>query len=189
MSPPFAYSPDPWKHDTHDGQDIVLDSLGNHIATILPDSSGKAIAGANAKLIAAAPQLLDALTQLYDCITYDKQPSSTPKWVAEALLKNAVRGASNAITSARGSHVQPVSVGLSELRSNVPAPLYVARVCFPQHNTKELRLRFRVVRGHPTDALLSLLHRGIQEGWVPVTDIRHAHVISVYRKYWWQFWR
>ena len=80
------HTPGPWKDDGWDGHGgiCIWDKLNNHIATadaIHPMEPGSQIHHANARLIAAAPALLEACkTMVNQFISYTPQLNNDKCW-------------------------------------------------------------------------------------------------------------
>ena len=98
------HAPGPWKitHTALNGY-RVSDSTGWGVAVVLKDTNDEA----NARLIAAAPQMLEALERLSNAATAANHqrhdnPDPVPMFVALGEMLSAIRQADDVIKTAKG---------------------------------------------------------------------------------------
>jgi hypothetical protein len=96
----MSYTPKPWTIESIEGDNIVFDSNHHSICEVFYDGSDKP----NAKLIAAAPDLLEALEEIFRTLNSDDTTICQSLPEKDSFYKdyNWIRKAKSAINKARG---------------------------------------------------------------------------------------
>lgn len=88
------YTPGPWLYDYRDNQALIVDSQGFTVVELstLENSTAHSVLADNARLIAAAPDLLEALCKLADLYDAMGAPRGPCRIIADAAIAKAVGG-------------------------------------------------------------------------------------------------
>lgn len=80
------HTPGPWRiHERQIGSPLLIGPLGAPTVCYLAANQPQVIAAANARLIAAGPELLEAATQALDVILNETHGQQVTPWVRERL--------------------------------------------------------------------------------------------------------